>query len=293
MRNLVFIIAIGLTILIGAFAFVFNAPRNVHALELARAYTTQSALTLEQLDQLSAEMDGRRAAIFLIGAARNAERSKSADVTLYQQQVLDLLQDRGLVQFLLPNEVNWVIAARRFACEVAYSRDRFADVLTQAERILAIAPDHPDGLVWKGIALGRMGKPDDAAALLARATASSSVSVDVLVRAAHFYFFWSPQRAWKDRALPLLMRAQQMEPQNSIVLRLLAEYWNDQNKCADGLAFAKQAVESSPNDSNAWGVLGHTYWCLNDKANARASYRRAIQIEPRLEPYFRERLAAP
>jgi tetratricopeptide (TPR) repeat protein len=279
--------------LVSAVVFIFIAPRNVHALELARAYTTQSALTLDQLDQLSAEMDGRRAAIFLIGAARNAERSKGADVTLYQEQVLDLLQDRGLVQFLLPNEVNWVIAARSFACEVAYSRGRFADVLAQAERILAIAPNHSDGLVWKGTALGRMGRPGDAAVLLDRATGLSSVSVDVLIRAAHYYFFWSPQRAWKDRALPLLTRAQQMEPQNSIVLRLLAEYWNDQNKCADGLAFAKQAVESSPNDSNAWGVLGHTYWCLNDKINARASYRRAIQIEPRLEPYFRERLAAP
>jgi tetratricopeptide (TPR) repeat protein len=279
--------------IIGAVAFALNVPRNFHSLELARAYGSQAALALEQLDQLSAEMEGRRAAIFLIGAARNAERGKDDAALQYQRQVLDLLQDRGLVQYLRPDETRWVIAARSFACEVAYNRERFADVLAQAERILAIAPDHPDGLVWQATAFGRMGKPDDAARLLERATVSPNIAVNGLVRAAHYYFFWSPQRAWKDRALPLLTRAHQMEPQNSVVLRLLAEYWNDQNKCADGLLFVKHAVEANPNDSSAWGVLGHTYWCLNDKANARASYRRAIQIEPRLEPYFRERLNAP
>jgi Flp pilus assembly protein TadD len=212
---------------------------------------------------------------------------------LYQHQVLDLIQDRGLVQYLKPNEIKWVIAARSFYCEVAYGRERFADALVDAERILAIAPDDPNGLMWKGTALGRMGKPDDAAILFEQAVASPAISAMTLTRVAHFYLYWSPQRAWKTRALPLLERALVIEPQNTVALRILAEYWMDQNKCNDALGFLKQAIVFNPKDTSALGAMGNAYWCLGDKANAKTSYRQAIQLDPRLEPYFRERLNAP
>ena len=279
--------------IVGAVAFVFNAPRNVHALELARVYEPQSALTLDQLDQLSAEMEGRRAAIFLLGAARNAERGKGDEAIQYQRQVLDLLQDRGLAHYLRPDETRWVIAARSFACEVAYSRERFADVLAYAERVLEIAPDDYKGLIWKGHAQARLGKYTEADRLFDRALALYPDSLFVLNQVAYFYFFWSPQRAWKTRALALINHILEIAPSDPGGLHLLTLYRMDENRCSEAFDAAQTLVEVDRENGNAWATLGNVYWCLGKKDLARQNYQRAIKLAPSLAPYYEERLRTP
>jgi tetratricopeptide (TPR) repeat protein len=178
-------------------------------------------------------------------------------------------------------------------CEVAHNRDRFADMLNYAERILQIAPDNPDGLVWKGTALGRLGKPNDAAALLEQGTSSPAVTATALTRAAHYYFYWSPNRAWKNRALSLLERALVLKPDDPAALNLLAQYRLDENRCGDAVGIATRLTEISPKDSNSWVTLGNAYWCLGDKTRAKENYLHAIQITPSLERTLRDRLNAP
>lgn len=293
MRNWVPFIAVGLTIVLSAIALEEIAQRDLHALKTMHAHLPQSDLTPDQLETFIDKEDGRRVASVLIGAAARATYERDADALIRQQRALDMIQNRSLSKFLLPNEFGWMISQRSFYCEVLYGQDRFSDVLSQAERILSLVPNNPEGLLWKGIALGRLGTPDEAATLIEQAIAASPDSAFILTHAAHYYFYWSPGRAWKEKALPLVQRALELAPRDELALRLMADYWVDKKQCSNALPFAEKGVAMHPDSAGAWGMIGNVQWCLADLTNAKASYRHAIELSPSLEPIYREKLATP
>jgi tetratricopeptide (TPR) repeat protein len=262
---------------------------NARYMTLVRTTPNVEELTPAQLRAFSAQLEGRRAAIWLLAMAYRYEPGELAD----QIYALDLIAVRGLEAYLTPREVQAIVQMRSFQNEIFSSQGRFGDILVQADRILALAPDSAEGLVWKAAALGRLQRPEEAMAYFDRAQVLHPDSVLVLTQAAYYYFFWSPGRAWRDKAWFLTQQALSLDPEHEGALRIVAEYLMESGNCLESLPFAQRRAQLYPGHADSWRVLGNVYWCLGEREEARSSYRRAINISPDMGPALRDKLNEP
>lgn len=285
------IFAVAVFVLVGTSMSDLAAPavHNLRYLHLAKFALALEQPTAGQLRAVSDQLEGRRAAIWLVAMATRLGRQ---DLTV-QIAVLDWIQLRNLYPYLLPDEAEQIIRIRSYQNELLYAEGRFTDVSVQADKMLALVPDSAEGLVWKAAALGRLDQSSEAGHYFERAIRSYPDSVLVLTKAAYYYIFWSPDRAWEYKAWPLLGRALSLDARNETALWLASVYLMDEGRCSEALVLANRNAGVNSNDPNPWRILGDVYWCLGSKEMARASYERAILLSPSLEPYLKDRLVQP
>ncbi len=61
---------------------------------------------------------------------------------------------------------------------------------------------------------------------------------------------------------------------------VLGKFYREKNMYNESLVAFQEVLELSPNDANAYMGMGITYWKMDEKQLARASWERSLQIKP-------------
>ncbi|MEM7356641.1 MAG: tetratricopeptide repeat protein [Acidobacteriota bacterium] len=186
--------------------------------------TDHALLGISVLDSASA---GPRAEAF---RAVSAIRVASSDI------VVDWLQET--LEGARVTEIDPYLDLARGQIEIG--RPQAAQ--STLKKIFALAPDHPQALLWQGLLQANAGQREEALTSLRRAVASDP--------------------AW---------------PQSKATLgRLLSDF----GRAAEALQPLREALASRPNQVETHLYLGRALAALGRLDEAAASYRRALQIEP-------------
>jgi RNA polymerase-associated protein CTR9 len=60
----------------------------------------------------------------------------------------------------------------------------------------------------------------------------------------------------------------------------LGKYYREKRMFRESLVAYQEVLELSPNDATAYMGIGVTYWKMDEKQLARASWERSLQIQP-------------
>ena len=63
-------------------------------------------------------------------------------------------------------------------------------------------------------------------------------------------------------------------------MSVLGKFYRGKNMYSESLVAFQEVLELSPNDANAYMGMGITYWKMDEKQLARASWERSLQIKP-------------
>jgi tetratricopeptide (TPR) repeat protein len=63
-------------------------------------------------------------------------------------------------------------------------------------------------------------------------------------------------------------------------MSVLGKFYREKNMYNESLVAFQEVLELSPNDANAYMGMGITYWKMDEKQLARASWERSLQIKP-------------
>jgi predicted TPR repeat methyltransferase len=121
-------------------------------------------------------------------------------------------------------------------------RGQLQDAEQIYQRVLAVAPDHPDVVHFYGVLLHQLGRSDEAIATIERSLALE------------------PDRAECYNNLGIILRAKE--------------------RYEDAVAAYLRAVELDPKHANAYNNLGVLRRFTGNPAAAEAAYRRAIELKP-------------
>jgi RNA polymerase-associated protein CTR9 len=61
---------------------------------------------------------------------------------------------------------------------------------------------------------------------------------------------------------------------------VLGKFYREKNMYRESLVAYQEVLELSPNDADAYMGIGVTYWKMDEKQLARASWEKSIQIKP-------------
>jgi tetratricopeptide (TPR) repeat protein len=94
-------------------------------------------------------------------------------------------------------------------------------------------------------------------------------------------YMWAERGEKLDRAREMIEKAVKAEPKNGAFLDSLAWVLFKQNQPQEALPYALQAVENTPKaDPTVFDHLGDIYAALNQPEKARASWQKALELEP-------------
>jgi Tfp pilus assembly protein PilF len=83
-----------------------------------------------------------------------------------------------------------------------------------------------------------------------------------------------------DQAISTLNRALEMAPADATLFAMRARAFRDWEQPETGLGDAHRATYLAPRSADAYNTLGTIQFALNQKAEARASFERALEIMP-------------
>ena len=64
------------------------------------------------------------------------------------------------------------------------------------------------------------------------------------------------------------------------VMGVLGKFYREKTMYSESLVAYQEVLELSPNNANAYMGMGITYWKMNEKQLARASWEKSIDIKP-------------
>jgi tetratricopeptide (TPR) repeat protein len=143
-----------------------------------------------------------------------------------------------------------------------------------------ISPDNirdAQGYVGQGQALARSGKADEALAQYEKALALDPYNVQAL-NGRGLVHQGDKRHA---EAIEDFTAVHGLVPQRAEPLVARATSYLALDKVKEAAGDLDEAVQSEPNNAQAWSMRGLVYERLGDKVKAAASYNRALAIRPR------------
>lgn len=149
-----------------------------------------------------------------------------------------------------------------------------------ADNISARSVTDAQGYATHGQALAKSGNNEEALAEFERALALDPYNVRAL------YGRGLIRQAEKDhqQAIEDFTAANGLSPQKAEPLLARANSYFALDKAKEAMADLDEAVQADPNSALAWSSRGAAYERLGDKANASASYSRALALRPKARP---------
>ena len=162
------------------------------------------------------------------------------------------------------------------AHEYYWPQGRCEDAMQYIDVALTLVPDGADELCAKGRLLFDLGQVDAGLELTRRAVAlhPRSATAWLSVGILHAGLGKLPE---SENAL---RRSLALDSNNPSVWMILGHVLRLQGRCAEALPYARRAAEEMPDHPGALHYLGDVYWCLDDRPQARAAYRRLVAVDP-------------
>lgn len=189
------------------------------------------------------------------------------------------LGNLGIAEDLLRSVVNKAPqndAARRALSALYIRRGRPAQAIEVLEPVARRNPDDPQVLRGMGEAYFALNNPARAADYLDRANALSGNNVSGRIRAAEFRLVSGDS----DRALKELERLATTTPDNQGADLALVTALIKQREFDKAIAAASALEEKQPRSPVGPNVKGIVYLAKRDDASARASFERALKLDP-------------
>jgi tetratricopeptide (TPR) repeat protein len=153
----------------------------------------------------------------------------------------------------------------------------------------AWSASHPEdalGHFYLGMALGRSGRPTEAAAQLSRA-----LDLDPSLSRARWRLARLLVAASRDRdAESLLLQGLRLDPNAPTLHAGLGRLYEDRQQFRPAAAEWQKAASLAPRDVDSWYHLGRCWMGVNDDARALRAYRRAADLTPS-SPTYQKALA--
>jgi tetratricopeptide (TPR) repeat protein len=199
------------------------------------------------------------------------------------------IERRELISVLSPYQRKWLaMIYGNLADQTRRSSGSTEEVMTLAEKSLALDPQSETGMIVKALMLNRSGQLQAGLVLLEEVTTlhpDSSFGWACLasLRLANSDFGGAENAA--RRAVCC---------QGGWGQSLLATALFKQGRCHEALPYAQSSVRDRPDAPDYLLVLGDVYWCLGDEELASQVYRRLETVAPAWvrdrAPYVRERM---
>lgn len=164
---------------------------------------------------------------------QDAER-ENEKLKLFQFDDADVRLNRGLILFY---------------------QGRFAEAITEFNLILAADPQNGQALYFLALCLTRQNQPEAAYGAYARIPDSSPYYLDSLAARGGLL----RRMGRLDEAEALLRRALQLNPDDTFIMRTLALVVADQGRVKDAVAMLEQALTVTPDDSSLSYVLANIH----------------------------------
>jgi tetratricopeptide (TPR) repeat protein len=158
----------------------------------------------------------------------------------------------------------------------AHAHGDLTRALEYYEQAIKLRPDFPEAEFQRGVALVSLGRPAEAEPAFRRA----------IERRQDWSLPYSSLgallvRSNRDReAEPLLRRAIKLDAQDNVALRTLADIRLRAGDAREAVALARRSTDDPEAPAAAWILRGIAERTRGDKAGAKASLDRALQLEP-------------
>ncbi len=96
-------------------------------------------------------------------------------------------------------------------------------------------------------------------------------------------YSWVDQGVYLDRALKMIERAVELQPNDGYIIDSLGWALYRLGKFEEGVTHLERAVELRPDDPTINDHLGDAYWRVGRRVEARFQWRRALSLEPEEE----------
>jgi len=171
--------------------------------------------------------------------------------------------------------------------EALDKQGRLDEAIQQFQAAGQLQPDYAEAANNLGVDYARQGRLTEAAdqfqlALQARPDYSEAGN--------NLGYLWTQQGVRLDEALALIQRAQRVDPTNSGTLDSLGWVLLKLNRPAEGLVYARQAIQYSPRpDASLYDHLGDIYAALRQPGLAAGAWRQSLALSP--SPEVQKKLA--
>ena len=154
------------------------------------------------------------------------------------------------------------------------ARMEAADELNR--RVLAVAPDYPDALNFRGVVAFQLGRTDDAEALMRRAIELAPGYADAYSNLGNVLLH---QKRELD-AMAYYEKALALQPGLADAHNNLGNAYQQQKRYEDALACYERAIGLRPDMADAHFNLGKALEALDRHPEALTAFRRAVQLRP-------------
>ena len=165
------------------------------------------------------------------------------------------------------------------ALELAVQLIRNADVqlgVTICDRVLAAAPDHPDALHYKGMALYHTDKRDEGMALVARAVEVSPTYTDAWNNLGNML----SQNDQQPQAEAAYRTVLTLQPEHADAWANLGSALKEQDKLDEAEQAVRKALSLAPEHADALHILGNVLRLQKRPLEALDAYKQALLLRP-------------
>lgn len=165
--------------------------------------------------------------------------------------------------------------ALRYAVDLHQS-NMLEGAATVYERILALAPDHPDALHLLGMAKHQMGQSDAGVSLIQRAIVLHPSYAGFHNNLGNIFM----GRGELDKALSSFQQAVELDSGNADLHNNLGALYKAKGRKDDALTSYEHALRLNPQHINAYNNMGLLYADQGDRQRAVSYYIKALELLP-------------
>ena len=155
--------------------------------------------------------------------------------------------------------------------------EQFAAAGALYDRVLEVAPDHPDALHYSGVLAHRQGRSDEAVALIQRSLALMPDQSDAH---SNLGIVLQSQGRW-DEAIAAYQRAIAIEPRHANAYSNLGAVLRAAGRFEDAEAAYRTAITLDPRHVDAYTNLGILLNALHRFAEASACFCTVVTLQPK------------
>jgi superkiller protein 3 len=160
--------------------------------------------------------------------------------------------------------------------EAMDKQGRIGEAINDYQSAVQLNPQDAEAFNNLGVDYARQGRFAAAAEQFQQAL---KVRPDYADAGSNLGYLWTQQGEHLDEALALIQRAHQADPKNSGTLDNLGWVLFKLNRPAEGLDYARQAVQYSPQpDASIYDHLGDIYAALHQRDMAAGAWRQSLAI---------------
>jgi tetratricopeptide (TPR) repeat protein len=204
--------------------------------------------------------------------------------------IIRLIEDMGWIPFLQRDtQMRLAAVYGDLAWHKRVDGGTQEEILSLANKALALNPQEEQGMIEKAVALYAQGQHqaglvllDQVVHLYPKSSNAWSVFATVELQEAHFQTAESAAR-----------RSLELGPSTFYREWSLASALYNQGRCEEALPHARLAQDLLGYDHPMYlRLMGDVYWCLGDLDKASEVYQRLEKIDPKYAPYVRDRIGS-